>query len=297
MKRSVKWPMPLALTCLVMLVAGCEVGDSGTDTTIADTLAGDDVPATCPVSEPLHCGARIEGSIASASLPDQWDGYSCTQRFESGPEALYAIDTSRDCRLALRLVDLSTDLDLLALNACDPSACFQASSTPIDIQGIESVVFQVKPGQSRWVAVDGYADASGSYTLESDCLCGPGAEAFGDGTWELKVDRRWNGGPGSAKSPSDPLDEKDYVTVQDGATYSVEVSDTWMHVSVGSEPLAGVSKADDTGALWYDLAAGTFAGGRFRIWVDPSGIQAERTIYGSAVPIVSSERGALSPAL
>jgi hypothetical protein len=40
--------------------------------------------------------------------------------------------------------------------------------------------------------------------------------------------------------------------------------------------------------------SGTFAGGRLVIWSGTSGLQAELTLYGSGVPIFSSERGALS---
>lgn len=110
----------------------------------------------------------------------------------------------------------------------------------------------------------------------------------------MKVDRRWNHAPFSGQFPFKLLDEKDYEPVEDGANYPVAVSDGWRHVSVGGKPLLGESKADATGALWYDLSEGTFAGGRFRVWATPSGLQAERTLYGSGVPIVLSERGVLS---
>jgi hypothetical protein len=39
----------------------------------------------------------------------------------------------------------------------------------------------------------------------------------------------------------------------------------------------------------------TFAGGRFAVWPGQTSLQAELTIYGSGVPIVSSEREALTP--
>jgi len=42
-----------------------------------------------------------------------------------------------------------------------------------------------------------------------------------------------------------------------------------------------------------NITKDTFAGGRFVVWAADVGLQAELTIYGSGVPIVSSERGPL----
>jgi hypothetical protein len=267
------------------------------DTPAADTGADIADPPVCHESVPVQCGDRVHGDTAAIGVLDEWNGYNCSARAESGPEALFVLGTSRDCRVALRLADLEVDLDLFVLDSCDPFTCVANSSLPQDIQdirGIESTVFDQVAGQFRFLSVDGYANASGTFTLETDCLCGDGAAVFGDGSWQMKVDRRWNNASDSPGSPFDPLDEKDFIQVQDGDTYPVEVSDAWRHVSVGNEPLSGISTPDKTGALAYELNSGTFAGGRFRIWVGPSGLQAERTLYGSGVPIVSSERGPLS---
>jgi hypothetical protein len=46
--------------------------------------------------------------------------------------------------------------------------------------------------------------------------------------------------------------------------------------------------------LRYELTEGAFAGGRFVIGSVASGLEAELTLYGSGVPIASSERGALA---
>jgi hypothetical protein len=43
----------------------------------------------------------------------------------------------------------------------------------------------------------------------------------------------------------------------------------------------------------YELDEGTFAGGRFIVWIIDNSFEAELTIYGSGVPIVKSERGYL----
>ena len=46
-----------------------------------------------------------------------------------------------------------------------------ASSTPIDLQTVETVSWMNVPGRTSYVVVDGYAGAEGSYTLEVDCAC------------------------------------------------------------------------------------------------------------------------------
>jgi hypothetical protein len=41
------------------------------------------------------------------------------------------------------------------------------------------------------------------------------------------------------------------------------------------------------------LTKNLFAGGRFVVWSSDGGFEAEYTVYGSGVPIISSERGPL----
>ncbi len=260
-----------------------------------EALDGTDLPS-CHGSVPLRCGDRLDGNTSSPGARDEWFGYSCSQRLENGPEVVFAFRTDGTCQVALRLTHLAVDLNLYVLDACDIYPCVANSTWPLDIQDIESVAFQQEAGQTRFVSVDGYDDASGTFALEADCLCGTGAAPFGDGPWRLQVDRRRNHAASGGQFPDDPLDEKDYEPVQDGPTYAVTVSQDWRSVTIGSEPLLGTSIPDPTGALRYDLSTGTFAGGRFRVWVGETGLQAERTLYGSGVPIVISERGPLLPA-
>lgn len=119
------------------------------------------------------------------------------------------------------------------------------------------------------------------------------ADTLSDGEWVLHVDRRWSGNSGSVQFPSDHLAEDDYELVDDGATYLVVFSSGQESVSVGDIPLLGELEVETNGKQEYDLTTGTFAGGRLVVWTGESGLQAELTIYGSGIPIVSSERGAL----
>ena len=116
-----------------------------------------------------------------------------------------------------------------------------------------------------------------------------------DGEWVLQVDRKWNGDSGSVQFPSDPLPEEAYEPVNDGDGYLVVFSNGQESVAVGDTPLLGEQASYADGRREYDLTTGTFAGGRFIVWPGAAGLQAELTIYGSGVPIISSERGALTP--
>jgi hypothetical protein len=121
------------------------------------------------------------------------------------------------------------------------------------------------------------------------------ADALGDGTWTLRVDREWDRVSGNIRHPSDPLEEADYRPVTDGSTYPVTVTDAVAIVSVGAPPMSGARDMGRDDRYYYDLTEGAFAGGRFVVWVSDGGLQAELTIYGSGVPIVRSERGSLEP--
>jgi hypothetical protein len=287
----------------VALALGCP-GDRGGGAADADPgtpdaadVAVPDAPdaSACGDALPLACGARLDHSTIVQGRPDTWRGYSCTQRYLSGRETVYAFRTGDACRVSVRLKNLAEDLDVFLLGDCTSWNCTLASSTPLDIQDVETIAFPAEADRDYPVVVDGYDGAEGSYRLETDCLCGAQAGGFGDGEWILKVDRRWNGTPGGVQFPTDPLDEADYLPVDDGATVRVVVSKGGDAVSVGDTPLKGARTTDADGTLRYDLGAGTFAGGRFVVWSGASSLQAELTIYGSGVPIVSSERGPLAP--
>lgn len=118
-----------------------------------------------------------------------------------------------------------------------------------------------------------------------------------DGTYELQVDRQWDGENSSVRFPSDPLTEADYQPVSDGPEYSVVVSDLGSRVDIGDAPMKGQLESSGDDRIIYDLTDGTFAGGRFSVWADTTGLQAELTIYGSGLPVVMSERGRLVPLL
>jgi hypothetical protein len=115
-----------------------------------------------------------------------------------------------------------------------------------------------------------------------------------DGNWKLEVNRAYNRGMNPLLSAND-LQERVYQLVKNGRAYQITVSNHGSRVAIQGDRLMGGPRAKTTDSrLEYDLSEGTFAGGRFVIWSEKTGLQAELTIYGSGVPIILSERGALT---
>jgi hypothetical protein len=256
--------------------------------------AGEGASPGCQTAVPLHCGDRFSHSTVLQGRPDEWSGYACTARLESGPEVIYSFQAEVDCQVTVSLEELAVDLDLLVLDGCDPWSCIKAASTPLDIQDIEEVTFGAIAGAEYFVVVDGYAGASGSYQVRVECSGSSKETGLTDGIWQMHVDRKLKGLPGDVQFPSDPLDEEDYEPVDDGPVYKVVVSGEGKSVEIGDEPFVGVLEPGNPGEWMFNLTEGTFAGGRFVVWASELALQAELTIYGSGVPIVSSERGPLA---
>jgi len=102
--------------------------------------------------------------------------------------------------------------------------------------------------------------------------------------------------------PHDELQESHYSQTTNGRKYSVHFSDNGEDVTIdwlegqtpGYEHFLGAEKISDVEDLKnYEIQEGSFAGGRFNVWITDSRFEAELTIFGSGVPIISSERGDL----
>ncbi len=135
------------------------------------SLETDGAASRCPDALPLLCGDRLDHSTLVQGRANVWTGYGRSARAESGRETLYALKTSAACQVVARLKNLTVDLDLFLLTGCGPWSNTQASSTPLDLQTIETVSFATEAGQPYFVVVDGYAGAAGAYSLEVDCTC------------------------------------------------------------------------------------------------------------------------------
>jgi len=114
-----------------------------------------------------------------------------------------------------------------------------------------------------------------------------------DGAWLLPVDRVWRGSQN--RLPSTPLVEEEYVPLQAGPVYRLEVSGDGTRIVI-AEPnrlLAEQTEGDLRHAV-YEMTEGTFSGGRLIVFAgDDGSLTAELTVFGSGLPILSSQRGTL----
>jgi hypothetical protein len=128
------------------------------------------VANSCNNPLPLKCGDRLNHSTLIQGRANVWDGYPCTQRVMSGPEAIYVIQPPTDCQVSVQLKNLTANLFAFLLSSCDSWLCTEQLS--------QYVAFTAQAGQPKFVVVDGTNGAAGTYTLQVDCTCGQDAGAI-----------------------------------------------------------------------------------------------------------------------
>jgi C1A family cysteine protease len=111
----------------------------------------------CSTATALTMGKAYNGKTL-ATDPAKVSRYACTNRIESGPEKVHKVTTTVTGDLTATLTNLSgKDLDVIILNACDPTACVAFGDT-------QAIYANAPPG-TYYLVVDGNNGALGSYTL------------------------------------------------------------------------------------------------------------------------------------
>lgn len=100
---------------------------------------------------------------------------------------------------------------------------------------------------------------------------------------------------GDLHAPADTLDESDYDPRPD-TTYAVVLSENATRIAIRrlSGPqgeFTGSRSGRTSSRITFQVEQ--WAGGRFVVWPGERTLQGELTLYGSGVPIISSERGRL----
>ena len=110
----------------------------------------------CEDAEPLTAGVSYDGDTTTGF--SEISTYSCQSDWdESGPEIVHTITTTEEGDLTATISNLSADMDVFILDACNPNSCVA--------YGNDTATYADAPAGTYYIVVDGYADASGSYTL------------------------------------------------------------------------------------------------------------------------------------
>jgi len=95
------------------------------------------------------------------------DLYSCISWDESGPEIVHRITAFMSGGdITATLSDLSPDLDVFILSACDPTSCVA--------YGDAAATYHNAPVGPYFIVVGSRDGASGAYTLTANALLAPG---------------------------------------------------------------------------------------------------------------------------
>ena len=118
----------------------------------------------CGNAIPLSLNLPYNGTTIGAS--SNVNSYHCANWDVSGPEKVHRITTTVAGNIRATLTNLSADLDVFILTACDPSSCVAV--------GDNHTVYPNAPPGTYYIVVDGCNGASGSYTLTVDMCTIPG---------------------------------------------------------------------------------------------------------------------------
>lgn len=94
--------------------------------------------------------------------------------------------------------------------------------------------------------------------------------------------------------PNDSLLESHYIPIVERFGYEVTFSQSGEFITIMPGNVRGIRIYIGEKSIRYDLNEGLIAGGRFITWISNNEFEAEYTVYGSGIPIITSERGVLS---
>jgi hypothetical protein len=148
------------------------VGDAGTvlhlTAPVVKRAAG-----PCGAVVPIYCETTLAASTDAqpSDLTDYDDGQACAgARTDTGPEIAYRLHSPITGQATVSMTPVVGDLDLIvvgeAAGACDPVGdCLAVSQTG----GTEQAVIDVTTGGVYYFIVDGYAGATGSFSIDLQC--------------------------------------------------------------------------------------------------------------------------------
>jgi hypothetical protein len=117
----------------------------------------------CEPMDTIGCG-DVDSSSTEGML-NKITTYNCTLWDESGPEYVYSFVPQGNGQVTATLSNMTADLDVFVLQGtCGQNSCIA--------YGDSFATFNAMSGTQYYIVVDGYAGASGIYTLEVTCSGG-----------------------------------------------------------------------------------------------------------------------------
>ncbi|OGH86196.1 MAG: hypothetical protein A2294_03295 [Candidatus Magasanikbacteria bacterium RIFOXYB2_FULL_38_10] len=134
--------------------------DGNIDCADSDCRMATNCLPTCASAGQINCGQSVQGNTATSN--SLMSAYSCAALDESGPETVYKFIAPYTGTAWVSLSGLSSQLDVFVLaDACRANACTS--------WGNNSASFAMIEGDTYYVVVDGFAGASGGFTLSAVC--------------------------------------------------------------------------------------------------------------------------------
>lgn len=122
------------------------------------------LPATntldCSGAIPIACGDLVSGdNTGGVSTADV---YSCISWDESGPDVVYEFTLATDQIVTVTISNMTADLDVFLLSACDEASCLEYGNTTFTTDCLTAGTY--------YIVVDGYGGAESAYDLEVACV-------------------------------------------------------------------------------------------------------------------------------
>ena len=158
----------------VYMTAGCY------DSTLTVSVDGEQcftIGSINVTSDP--CAGALDCSTAIALTPDvpitstttgqssNVCSYTCSTRYESGPEVVHRITTTQAGNLIATLTGISADLNVFILLGCQTNTCVSGGSV--------AAFYDRAPAGTYYIVVDGRNGAQGNYTLTVNSCVAPTA--------------------------------------------------------------------------------------------------------------------------
>jgi murein DD-endopeptidase MepM/ murein hydrolase activator NlpD len=113
----------------------------------------------CTGALAITCGGQASGTTAGGT--NSLSSYGCSTWPETGPERIYKLVLTSGGTFTATLSNLTADLDVFVLNACNSAGCVAFGENAATVTNA--------PAGTYYIVVDGYQGVAGNFTLSVSC--------------------------------------------------------------------------------------------------------------------------------